>query len=66
VVIDVPDVWGMFLSRKFVATLDGTLQMDLTYANIPMDDETNSHLPNLPMEKDHMNKLTLKWKLRIP
>jgi hypothetical protein len=45
VVIDVPDVWGMLLSRNFVATLGGTLQMDLTYATIPMDDETSSTFP---------------------
>jgi hypothetical protein len=36
VVIDVPDAWGMLLSRKWVATLGGNLQMDLTYATIPI------------------------------
>jgi hypothetical protein len=35
VVIDVPDTWGMLLSRKTAAHLDGSLQMDLTYATIP-------------------------------
>jgi hypothetical protein len=35
VVIDVPDAWGMLLSRKTVADLGGNLQMDLTYATIP-------------------------------
>jgi hypothetical protein len=30
-VVDVPDVWGMLLSRKFTAMLGGTLEMDLTY-----------------------------------
>jgi hypothetical protein len=34
-VIDVPDAWGMLLSRKWAATMGGTLQMDLTYATIP-------------------------------
>jgi ribonuclease HI len=38
VVIDVPDVWGMLLSRKAVANLGGNLQMDLTYAIIPTPD----------------------------
>jgi hypothetical protein len=33
-VIDVPDAWGMLLSRKWAATMGGTLQMDLTYATI--------------------------------
>jgi hypothetical protein len=35
VLIDVPDAWGMLLSRKTVADLGGNLQMDLTYATIP-------------------------------
>jgi hypothetical protein len=35
VVIDIPDVWGMLLSREWVATLGGSLQMDLSYATIP-------------------------------
>jgi hypothetical protein len=35
VVIDVPDAWGMLLSRKTTADLGGNLQMDLTYATIP-------------------------------
>jgi hypothetical protein len=35
VVIDVPDVWGMLLSRKWVVDLEGSIQMDLSYATIP-------------------------------
>jgi hypothetical protein len=35
VVIDVPDVWGILLSRKIVGDLRGNIQMDLTYATIP-------------------------------
>ena len=35
VVIDVPDAWGMLISRKTAADLGGNLQMDLTYATIP-------------------------------
>jgi hypothetical protein len=38
VVIDVPDAWGMLLSRKTTADLGGNLQMDLTYATIPTPD----------------------------
>jgi hypothetical protein len=59
VVVDVPDVWGMLLSRKFVATLGGTLQMDLTGINIPMDDGTYAHLPNMPMEKTHVEEIDI-------
>jgi hypothetical protein len=45
VVVDVPDVWGMLLSRNFVAMLGGTLEMDLTYINVPMNDGTISSPP---------------------
>ena len=34
VVIDIPDVWGMLLSRKWGATMGGQLQMGLFYATI--------------------------------
>lgn len=33
-IIDVPDVWGMLLSRKFAVDLGGCIQMDLSYATI--------------------------------
>jgi hypothetical protein len=46
VVIIVLDVWGMLLSRNFVAMLGGTLQMDLTYATIPMVMIFMSTFPN--------------------
>jgi hypothetical protein len=39
VVVDVLDVSGMLLSRKFAAMLGGTLEMDLTYINVPMNVE---------------------------
>jgi hypothetical protein len=59
VVIGVLDVWGMLLSRKFAATLGGTLQMDLTYDTIPVDDDTYVFLPNLTMEKNHVEEIDL-------
>jgi hypothetical protein len=31
IVVDVPDVWGMLLSRKFGAMIGGSLEMDLTF-----------------------------------
>jgi len=34
-VIDAPDMWGMLLSRKFVADLGCYIQMDISYATIP-------------------------------
>jgi hypothetical protein len=36
VVADVPPKFGMLLSRSWIKRLGGTLQMDLTYATIPM------------------------------
>jgi hypothetical protein len=57
VVVDVSDVWGMLLSRKFVAMLGGTLEMDLTYINVPMKDGTIRHLPNVPMSKVHVQEI---------
>jgi hypothetical protein len=35
-VVDIPDTWGMILSREWAATLGGSLQMDLSYATIPV------------------------------
>ena len=35
VVIDLPPVYGMLLSRKWVVGLDGYLMMDLSYTCIP-------------------------------
>jgi hypothetical protein len=57
VVVDVLDVSGMLLSRKFAAMLGGTLEMDLTYINVPMNDGTISHLPNLPMTNIHVQEI---------
>ena len=39
-VIDVPDAWGMLLSRKWGATLKGNIQMDLSYATIPISENS--------------------------
>jgi hypothetical protein len=36
VVVDVPPKFGMLLSRSWIKSLGGTLQMDLTYAIIPL------------------------------
>jgi hypothetical protein len=43
IVVDVPDVWGMLLSRKFGAMIGGSLEMDLTFFAITFrrwDDRT--------------------------
>jgi hypothetical protein len=36
VVVDVPQNFGMLLSRSWIKKLGGTFQMDLTYATIPV------------------------------
>jgi hypothetical protein len=56
-VVDVPDVWGMILSKKFAAMLGGTLEMDLTYINVPMNDRIITRLPNVPMAKVHVQEI---------
>jgi hypothetical protein len=40
IVVDVPDVWGMLLSRKFGAMIGGSLEMDLTFLWLPLKDGT--------------------------
>jgi hypothetical protein len=54
VVVDFLDAWGILLPKKFVAVLGGTLEMDLTYINVPMKDGAIESLPNMPMAKDHV------------
>jgi hypothetical protein len=58
VVVDVPDVWGMLLSRKFASKLGGTLKMDLTHVNIPLKYGTIGHLPNVPVTRTHVQELS--------
>ena len=53
VAVDVPDVWGMLLSRKFGAMLGGSLEMDLTFLQLPLKNGTVGHLLNLPITGDH-------------
>jgi hypothetical protein len=56
VVVDILDVWGMLLSRKFASMLGGTLEMDLTYANIPLNNGTIGRLPNVRMTRTHVQE----------
>jgi hypothetical protein len=56
VVVDIPDVWGMLLSREFASMLGGTLEMDLTYVNIPLNNGTIGCLPNMPMTRTHVQE----------
>jgi hypothetical protein len=56
VVVDIPNVWGMLLSRKFASKLGGTLEMDLTYVNIPLKNGTIGRLQNVPVTTTHVQE----------
>jgi hypothetical protein len=66
VIVDFPDVWGMFLSRKFVATLGGALQLDLTRLDIPIDDGIYARLPNMSMSKNHDEEIDIDSDMEEP
>jgi hypothetical protein len=46
----------MLLSRKFASMLGGTIEMDLTYVNIPLNNGTIGRLSNVPMTKTHVQE----------
>ena len=50
VVADVPPKYGMLLSRSWGAKLQGTMQMDMTYANILVFNQTRRHYRESHME----------------
>jgi hypothetical protein len=54
IVVDVPDVWGMLLSRKFGAMIGGSLEMDLTFLRLPLKHGTTGHLLNVPITRNHV------------
>ena len=53
-VIDIPDVWGMLLSREWAAKLGGIIQLDLTYATIPISETALIKLMNEPPMMEHV------------
>ena len=51
-VLDIPDTWGMLLSREWAAKLGGSIQMDLSYATIAIGENASYKLVNeKPMTK---------------
>jgi hypothetical protein len=54
VVIDVPDAWGMLLSRSWFVALGCFLSMDLTHTHIPMGDGTFEILCSQESAKRHV------------
>jgi hypothetical protein len=55
IVVDVPDVWGILLSRKFGAMVGGSLEMDLTFLRLPLKDGTTGWLLNEPLTGTHVH-----------
>jgi len=60
IVIDVPNAWGMLLSRKWAATLGGSLHMDLSYATIPIGDGSYVILYNHIVTSNHVKILEIE------
>jgi hypothetical protein len=52
----IPDTWGMILSREWVVTLGGSLQIDLSYATIPVGDQGCITLHNKPKMMEHIER----------
>jgi hypothetical protein len=42
VVVDLPNAWGMLLSRKWATNLGGTIQLDFSIGTIPTVDNTHT------------------------
>ena len=54
VVIDVPDNWGMLLSRKWATTLGGYIQMYWTYDTILASENNRVILHRGKLRKHHV------------
>ena len=50
VVADIPPKFGILLSRSWTSKLKGSLQMDISYATIPVPNKRK----RLYSEKDHL------------
>ncbi|KAH9307058.1 hypothetical protein KI387_011462, partial [Taxus chinensis] len=37
VIVDCPTKWGMLLSRKWAASVGGSVQMDMSFSTIPIE-----------------------------
>jgi hypothetical protein len=59
VVVDVPDAWGILLSRKCIATLGVNIQMGCSYARIPTTDNGNIKFHVEKIRRYHEEDLNL-------
>jgi hypothetical protein len=57
IVVDVSDVWGILLSRKFGAMIGGSLEMDLTFLRLPLKYGTTERLFNVPITGNHVHDI---------
>jgi hypothetical protein len=57
VIVDVPDVWGMLLSRNIASMFGGTLEMDLIFVELPLKDGVIGHLLNVPVTENHVQEI---------
>jgi hypothetical protein len=62
VIVDVPYVWGMLLSRKFSSMLGGTLEMDLYFIEFPLKNGTIGRLLNELVTETHVQEANLPVK----
>ena len=53
-VLDIPDTWGMLLSREWAAKLGGSIQMDVSYATIPNGESASYKLMNEKPVTEHV------------
>ena len=53
-VIDIPDVWGMLLFREWAAKPGGSIQLDLTYATVPISKTASIKLMNKSPMIEHV------------
>jgi hypothetical protein len=56
VVVDILDTWGMILSREWDDTLGESLQMDLSYATIPVGDQGCITFHNKTKRMEHIER----------
>jgi hypothetical protein len=54
IIVDIPDTWGMILSREWDATLGMSLHMDLSCTIIPVRDQDCITLHKKPKRMEHI------------
>ena len=57
IVVDVPHVWGMLLSRMFGVMIGGSLEMDLTFLRLPLRYGMIGCLLNVPITGNHVHDI---------